>query len=227
MTTGNKLPVMAAALVAVASCAVQELPPPDGWQGDLTPVEAVTPGVLNAPQTLTPVSEAGVVPGATVTDLVVDQQKLLDIHNSVRQRLGIPPLRWSTRLESYAAGWANFLTTEAGCTPRRRGAIGLSSSERPPGENLQLLPPVRFGDGRTEVAAIDENKVVLDWARQGIAYNYADNKCGIGKVCENYTQLVWRDSQVLGCAAASCPDKSQIWVCNYDPAGNFAGQKPY
>ena len=220
--------LMAAALVAITSCAVQELPPPDGWEGDLSPVQAAPPNPATL-QTLTPLTPGaptvtGEIPG---TDLVVDKQKLLDSHNSIRRRLGVPPLTWSTRLESYAAGWANFLTTQADCTPRRRGSIGLPQNKSRLGENLQLLEPVRFGDGRVEVAAIDENKVVLDWVRQGIDYNYDDNQCRAGKSCENYTQVVWKDSQVMACAAASCPDKSQIWVCNYDPPGNFVSQKPY
>lgn len=162
-----------------------------------------------------------------VTDVAVDSQKILNSHNAVRQRLGVPPLRWSSRLEGYAAQWANYLTDNDNCTPRRRGSIGLPRHKNGIGENLQRIDSVRFGDGRREVAMVDENKVVLNWVRQGIDFNYNDNKCGLNKVCENYTQVVWRDSKVVGCAAASCSDKSQIWVCNYDPPGNYFGQKPY
>ena len=139
--------LMAAALVAITSCAVQELPPPDGWEGDLSPVQAAPPNPATL-QTLTPLTPraptvTGEIPG---TDLVVDKQKLLDNHNSIRRRLGVPPLTWSTRLESYAAGWANFLTTQADCQPRRRGSVGLPQNKSRLGENLQLLEPVRFGD---------------------------------------------------------------------------------
>ncbi len=240
---GHDFFLTAATLVAVGSCAVKELPPPDGWEPD-TPPLAVPGASPNAGELPTlgqsaPRNPAAGLPtlgqsaslrtaeASPASALVVDHQKLLDSHNSIRQRLGIPALRWSARLESYAADWANFLTTQADCLPRRRGSAGLSQNGSRLGENLALLAPVRFGDGRTESAAIDESKVVLDWVRQGIEYNYDDNECGIGKVCENYTQVVWRDTQVMGCAAASCPDKSQIWVCNYDPPGNFFDQKPY
>lgn len=228
--SGRELFIMAATLVAISSCATRELPPPDGWVAEQPQIQPLKTQTLSTQtqntQTLNTQAvnpETGIV---AANNLNVDQQKLLDSHNSIRERLGIPPLRWSTRLESFAADWANFLTTEADCQPRRRGSVGLPQNKRV-GENLQLLEPVRFGDGRTEAAAIDERKVVLEWVREGIEFNYDDNKCGVGKNCDNYTQVVWRDSQVMGCAAASCADQSQIWVCNYDPPGNFFGQKPY
>jgi hypothetical protein len=39
----------------------------------------------------------------------------------------------------------------------------------------------------------------------------------------------------LGCGVASCTENSpfgdggswQIWVCNYDPSGNYLGERPY
>lgn len=161
------------------------------------------------------------------TNLSINRENILDSHNSLRSRLGVPPLRWSQRLEAKAAEWVNFLAGEGSCIARERGLVVLPGFKNGIGENVQRVEPELFGDGRTEVAPVDENSVVLAWAQQGIDYNYKDNKCGIGKTCENYTQLVWRDSQVMGCAAASCPDRSQIWVCNYDPPGNFLGQKPY
>lgn len=161
------------------------------------------------------------------TDIEVDRNKILESHNFIRQRLGVPPLRWSTQLEAFAADWANFLTDEVGCVARRRGSIGLPLHKNGIGENLQRHEPLRFDDGRIQLADIDENQVVLDWARQAIDYDYVSNTCAPGKDCGNYTQVVWRDTQLVGCAAASCPGMEQMWVCNYDPPGNFFNQKPY
>ena len=161
------------------------------------------------------------------TNIEIDRNKILESHNFIRQRLGVPPLRWSTQLEAFAADWANFLTDEGGCVARRRGSIGLPLHKNGIGENLQSHEPLRFDDGRIQLADIDENQVVLEWARQAIDYNYASNSCASNKNCDDYTQLVWRDSQVVGCAVASCPGMEQIWVCNYDPPGNFFNQKPY
>ncbi len=161
------------------------------------------------------------------TNVAIDKDQMLSAHNAIRQRLGVPPLRWSTNLESLASSWANYLSTDTDCSIRRRGSIGLPRHKNGIGENLQLVEAVRFDDGRTEKAAIDERQVVLSWARQGIDYDYTTNKCALNKNCGHYTQLVWRDSQVVGCAAASCSGEEQIWVCNYDPPGNYVNQKPY
>jgi hypothetical protein len=49
--------------------------------------------------------------------------------------------------------------------------------------------------------------------------------------CGHYTQVVWRTSTELGCGVASCKTQDgwnqDIWICNYGPAGNIGGQKPY
>ncbi len=181
-----------------------------------------------AQSTLTsPISPGLQQVAVTETNVAIDKDNILSSHNAIRQRLGVPPLRWSTNLESLASDWANYLSGDAGCSVRRRGAIGLPLHKNGIGENLQRVDAVRFGDGRTETAAIDERQIVLSWARQGIDYDYTTNECALNKDCDNYTQLVWRDSQVVGCAAASCPGKEQIWVCNYDPPGNYVSQKPY
>ncbi len=194
---------MAALVVAIVSCSSQNT------------LDTRAPEPVNAPVNI------------PATNLSINGEIILNSHNSVRSRLGVPPLRWSKRLEAKAAEWANFLTGEGNCIARQRGLLVLPGFKNGLGENVQRVEPELFGDGRTEVAPVDENSVVFSWAQQGVDYNYKDNKCRIGKTCENYTQVVWRDSQVMGCAAASCPDSSQIWVCNYDPPGNFLGQKPY
>ncbi|WP_343074945.1 CAP domain-containing protein [sulfur-oxidizing endosymbiont of Gigantopelta aegis] len=40
-------------------------------------------------------------------------------------------------------------------------------------------------------------------------------------MCGHYTQVIWHTTQQLGCAAIACKDKSQIWLCEYAPAGNI------
>ncbi|XP_076152920.1 glioma pathogenesis-related protein 1 [Alosa pseudoharengus] len=67
-------------------------------------------------------------------------------------------------------------------------------------------------------------------------YNYDHNYCTPGKPCGHYTQVVWADSYKVGCAVHLCPDgvkgfseghASAHFLCNYSPAGNFQGEKPY
>ena len=47
-------------------------------------------------------------------------------------------------------------------------------------------------------------------------------------MCGHYTQMVWQTSTKVGCAMAVCEDsQEQVWVCQYQPAGNWVGKKPY
>ena len=95
------------------------------------------------------------------------------------------------------------------------------------GENLFWASPLRWSDGRVEVQAITPAEVAHDWASERSDYDYASNTCRTGAQCGHYTQMVWRTTTQVGCGMAICPDKGQIWVCNYNPAGNWVGEKPY
>jgi len=66
--------------------------------------------------------------------------------------------------------------------------------------------------------------VVDSWGNEIENYNYEDNSCS--GVCGHYTQIVWATTKKVGCAKIKC-DGNDIWVCNYDPPGNWVGQKPY
>ena len=80
-------------------------------------------------------------------------------------------------------------------------------------------------------------EVVAAWVGEDANYDYATNTCAAGQMCGHYTQVVWRDSVGLGCGMTNCMKNSpftndgtgawQLWVCNYSPAGNYVGEKPY
>lgn len=42
----------------------------------------------------------------------------------------------------------------------------------------------------------------------------------------HYTQIVWRDTQQIGCAVARTAQRD-VLVCRYWPAGNRSGSQPY
>ena len=95
------------------------------------------------------------------------------------------------------------------------------------GENLFWASPLNYSDGSSAVQIITPTQVVDNWASEKADYNYASNTCAAGKVCGHYTQVVWRSTVEIGCGRAVCQDNSQVWVCNYNPAGNIIGQRPY
>jgi pathogenesis-related protein 1 len=138
---------------------------------------------------------------------------MTEAHNAARAAVvpaaspDIPPLAWSSDVAGVAQAWAD------GCKFQHSGGVY--------GENLYATT----GSATPEA-------VVASWVSEDADYVYATNTCSA--VCGHYTQVVWRDSMHLGCGVTDCTESSpfgsgawQLWVCNYDPPGNFDGEKPY
>ena len=62
----------------------------------------------------------------------------------------------------------------------------------------------------------------MAWYDEVDRYNY--NNPGFSGATGHFTQVVWKDTKKLGCAISNCPGQGDIYVCHYDPAGNYAGQ---
>lgn len=146
--------------------------------------------------------------------------------NTWREKVGVPPLTWSPELAEFARQWADHLKETNGCKMKHRGSGGNPSERRMngqvTGENLSWRWSSRapaHGYLLTPQEAVDM------WGNEEVFYDHATGHCK-GGVCGHYTQLVWRNSQEVGCAVASC-GKSEVWVCNYLPAGNYVGEKSY
>jgi uncharacterized protein YkwD len=130
---------------------------------------------------------------------------MLAAHNSVRRSVGVPPLVWSESLAALAREWADYLAPHRQFFHRR---------DSPYGENVFEITG----------ASASPVEVVNDWAAESRNYEYGSNTCH--GVCGHYTQIVWRDTKRVGCAAARS-GRNEVWVCNYDPPGNFIGRRPY
>jgi pathogenesis-related protein 1 len=133
--------------------------------------------------------------------------KILERHNFWRAEVGVGPLEWSEEMAEVAEKWAKEL---------RKDDCGFYHSDYGFGENLWK--------GTTGYYTVED--AIDSWASEKADYNYQNNKCRRGKVCGHYTQIVWATTQKVGCAQVTC-DGSTIWVCEYDPPGNWVGQKPY
>ncbi|MEZ5454205.1 MAG: CAP domain-containing protein [Thiothrix sp.] len=155
-----------------------------------------------------------------------NMQGMVATHNQVRADHGLPPLRWSGQMAAYAQQWARHLAMNNGCEMEHRTHAKADALEV--GENIYWASPLTWTDGRPdEFQQIPPAKVVIDWASEKPDYNYVSNTCRPGAQCGHYTQIVWRTTTEVGCGMSLCPDKAQIWVCSYNPAGNWTGEKPY
>lgn len=130
---------------------------------------------------------------------------IVDAHNAVRTRVGVPPLVWSQQLAAVAQEWANNLMA----THRFAHSAGNRY-----GENLYMM------SGATASPA----QVVGAWAEEARGYDNRSGHCS--GVCGHYTQIVWRTTRAVGCGVASDSNR-EIWVCEYDPPGNVIGYRPY
>ena len=151
------------------------------------------------------------------------KQEMLAKHDKVRKTVNVAAMSWSDDLARYAQEWANHLRDEQDCQLNHRPRSGQFTQQY--GENLYWASPITWSDGRLELQKVAPKEVAESWASEVQDYDYDTNTCS--GVCGHYTQVVWANSTKLGCAMAVCTDKSQVWVCNYDPPGNYTGQKPY
>jgi len=146
---------------------------------------------------------------------------VLKAHNVVRIKHGLQPLTWSAKLAQYSQEWADNLCASGSCKMVHRPGTP------PHGENLYWASALKWSTGERAVQGTTIKDVVKVWADEEDWYNYASNSCEAGQQCGHYTQMVWKNTTKVGCAIKVGKDKSQSWVCSYDPPGNFTGQRPY
>jgi uncharacterized protein YkwD len=130
---------------------------------------------------------------------------MLAAHNAVRATVKAPPLAWSQNLAHVAQEWANTLIGQRAITHRPKSKYG---------ENIYVV----------EGSKATAEKAVERWASEAANYDRKSNKC-MGS-CGHYTQVVWSGTKEVGCAVARERGR-EVWVCEYNPPGNFVGQRPY
>jgi pathogenesis-related protein 1 len=150
-------------------------------------------------------------------------QQMLAAHNRWRADVHVPKLAWSDKLAAYAQQWAEHLKEHNACKLEHRAGGNATLNGDPVGENLAWKWSSRAPAGGSFLATPAE--MVDGWGAEIKFYDAASGECQ-GGVCGHYTQLVWRTTTEVGCGRASCGN-AEAWVCNYLPAGNYVGEKPY
>jgi len=132
-------------------------------------------------------------------------REMVAAHNAVRARVGTAPLTWSGGLATVAQDWADRLMAS--------------------GQFVHSHNP-NYGENLYEIrgAAATPALVVKAFADESGDYDYRSNTCR--SVCGHYTQVVWGDTKEVGCAVARGGGR-EVWVCEYNPPGNYVGKRPY
>ncbi|KKK23748.1 hypothetical protein AOCH_000664, partial [Aspergillus ochraceoroseus] len=150
----------------------------------------------------------------------VFKDAMLSVSNTYRAAHNASNLVWNDTLSSYAQDWAQ--------------ACKWKHSHGPYGENLA------YGYANASAA-------VEAWGDECLKYNF-EEPTGFTEATGHFTQLVWRATKEVGCAAVDCGyasndekddddddrekrssddgvPRAQGWyvVCEYTPAGNVVG----
>jgi pathogenesis-related protein 1 len=207
-------PTLALVLLALSSCdGGTAAPDAPGSHGNDGRIGDGAPGG-DAPLVDAPMAD---VPGGVGEPVELTGMTLY--HNQVRAMVGVPPLQWDPALAKIAHDWViQCIDVQA--------PIGLVDHDA----NRSATYPVYVGENiygsGGGASAMD---AVNLWASEKANYDHATNSCASGQICGHYTQLVWRDTQKVGCALYTCPglQYGATIVCDYGPGGNIGGQSPY
>ncbi|OCF37152.1 hypothetical protein I316_01059 [Kwoniella heveanensis BCC8398] len=131
-----------------------------------------------------------------------DVKSMVQLHNDFRAQYGAGSVTWSDELASYASSHAT--------------ACNMEHTHGPYGENLAA----GVGGGYSIADAFQA------WADEAPEYDPSNPQYS------HFTQVVWKGTTEIGCAAVSCPSGSifdmagdSLYVmCEYNPPGNVIGQ---
>jgi hypothetical protein len=137
--------------------------------------------------------------------------RLLNAQNAERRSLGLSPLRWDPQLAAAAAAYADELAAT--------GEWEHSDDESRPDQGENLWMGTR--------GAFTAEDMVGDWIAEKTMFrpgtfpyvSSTGNWADVG----HYTQIVWADTDRIGCGLSSSADDDYL-VCRYSHAGNVMGE---
>jgi uncharacterized protein YkwD len=146
------------------------------------------------------VAAAPAAAGARATGSIAD--RFVAAHAAARAKHCARPLTWSPKLAAYAQRWADSLRAKGCMFGHSGGAYG---------ENLAA----------GTAGVLDPEATVAMWYDEIKQYHFPDG--GFSMTTGHFTQLVWRGTAQVGCGHTQC-NGNDIWVCEYDPPGNYDGE---
>jgi hypothetical protein len=146
---------------------------------------------------------------------------IVDLHNELRRQEGasnMEQLTWNSALAHTAQKWSDRCNFEHGQESFDEQQVG----HKQLGQNMWAHTDTTYTVKTGVQAWYDEKK----------DFYYDSLQCNAGQMCGHYTQLVWAKTKEVGCGWTNCSSISgmnfaNFLVCNYGPAGNWGGEKPF
>lgn len=150
-------------------------------------------------------SDSDCIPSTTM-------QEIFEQHNHYRNLVDVPDLSWSTTLASLAQDWADSLATNH-LFLHNPDLVNI-------GENIAFFStPIQLSGAQIVDIWVTNEKTLFE------SLNGENIDFG---TCGHYTQVVWKNTNFVGCGIAYDERNSRwIVVCDYSPPGNLLGQLPY
>uniref|UniRef100_A0A646QDZ8 Cysteine-rich venom protein n=1 Tax=Hemiscolopendra marginata TaxID=943146 RepID=A0A646QDZ8_9MYRI len=142
------------------------------------------------------------------------QKMMLQMHNEFR-RITTPQagdmryMKWDEYLADTAQMWADRCNFTHGFPEE------VLASRKAMGQNLYA---------GTEYTG---RQAMIMWNEEREFYDFETGECEPGEQCGHYVQLVWAESEHVGCGVARCLGKGYMIVCHYRPPGNALEVAPY
>ena len=136
----------------------------------------------------------------------LEMKGMIEAHNECRASLNLPPLIWSKKLAKKSLKWAKKLKRENQCLYNHSP----KENRKNIGENISW----------NQGCSMKPRQVAEYWISEQEYFNFDTRICKEkADSCGHFTQIIWRDTKMVGCAMVRCGEE-QVWVCQYEPAGN-------
>lgn len=130
---------------------------------------------------------------------------ILNKHNFYRKATGAKPLQWSEQLEKDAVLEANKLAINP----------------------YNYAPTLSYGENIFRSPNLPTPEEIINFWMREQRYYHGEEISEEGLMTYgHYTQIVWKQTSLLGCAMSVTKGGTYVIICLYSPKGNIAGQKP-
>uniref|UniRef100_A0A915KDR4 SCP domain-containing protein n=1 Tax=Romanomermis culicivorax TaxID=13658 RepID=A0A915KDR4_ROMCU len=132
-------------------------------------------------------------------------QTVLNMHNQIRSKYGVPALVYDEKLAEFAK---NYLESTGLCNMQHNTDTCGFSSDGPVGENIAVV---------SGMSSPNVGLLVNAWIGEQRFYRGGNMPFSGIKGMGHFTQMIWHDTKSVGCGLLKCGNQAEL-ICDYFPA---------